>query len=161
MSSDTLSKSTKSKWIPQPQRATILSAVLPGLGQIYNRKYWKLPILYAAGGALYYFYDINNKEYLKNKRLFEEESAKGSSGDKYLKDNYYNKLLDFRKKRDYKIILMGVLYIANVVDAMADAYFASYDISDDLGFIIKPKIFTDPYLSTNSFAYGFTLSLHF
>jgi hypothetical protein len=54
-------KPAKKKWNTVPERATILSAVLPGLGQAYNRKYWKIPIIYATGGVLYYFIILTTK----------------------------------------------------------------------------------------------------
>jgi hypothetical protein len=158
---DTMQATRRHKWIPQPQRATILSAVLPGLGQAYNRKYWKIPILYSAGGALYYYYKINNDAYLENRRNYELEVAKGTEADAALQDKYSREYTKYQKKRDYKVILAGVLYVANIVDAMADAYFATYDISDDLSFKIKPSISSQPYLTMNTISYGFTLSLHF
>jgi hypothetical protein len=158
---DTVSETSNPKWIPQPQRATILSAVLPGLGQAYNRKYWKIPIIYTTGGVLYYLYYINDNKYRTNKHLYEEEGLKESAANTSLKQDYLNKLQDYDRKRTYKLILMGVLYIANVVDAMADAYFVTYDISDNLAFKVTPEIFTETCLTTNRITYGFTLSLHF
>ena len=109
-----------------PQRATILSAVLPGLGQAYNGKYWKIPIIYAAGYGLYYRYDYYDRLYGKAKSAYDEAVA-GSE-----KDQLYNDKEEYRKKRDYSVIFMGILYLANIVDAMTDAYFLEYDMGDDL-----------------------------
>ena len=65
--------------LPSPQRATILSAVLPGLGQAYNRKYWKVPVLYLGGGTLYYFFDKQHEIYIKNKELYDDYVALGDA----------------------------------------------------------------------------------
>jgi len=153
-------KTGKPEWKPDPYRSTILSAVLPGLGQAYNRKYWKIPIIYTAGGVLYYYFDLNNKAYLKNKKDYEEEIL--ISGENSTTANEYrNNYQEYRKKRDYKVILMGILYVANIVDAMADAYFISYDISDDLSFKIRPSLICEPMLAATDFSCGITLSLQF
>ncbi len=146
-------KQPRKKWVPQPERATILSAVLPGLGQAYNRKYWKIPIVYAAGGALYYFYHVNDTAYAYYKELYETTT---SDREKNLLE--YQK---YQKKKEYKLLLIGVLYVANIVDAMADAYFATYDISDELAFKIKPSLMPGPCLTTYDLSYGFTFSLYF
>lgn len=156
-----ISKPPKVKWIPQPERATILSAVLPGLGQVYNRKYWKVPILYAAGGVLYYFYYINDTAFVSNKRLYDEELAKGDLAVKTKLNEYKLEYEKFNKKKEYKLILMGVLYVANIVDAMADAYFASYDISDDLSFKVRPTLITSPSPIAVNFTYGIKMSFYF
>jgi hypothetical protein len=157
--SSSIVRKPKKKWIPQPERATILSAVLPGLGQAYNRKYWKIPIIYAAGGALYYFYYINDTAYTYNRRLYEEETARGDPMNNA--DTYKLNYEEFKKKRDYKLILFGVLYVANIVDAMADAYFATYDISDDLAFKIRPSLMPEPSMSALNFSYGIKFNLYF
>jgi len=75
--------------------------------------------------------------------------------------DYQFEISGIRKKSEYKLMLIGVLYVANVVDAMADAYFATYDISDDLALNIKPSLIPEPCLSPTYFSYGFKLSLHF
>jgi hypothetical protein len=158
---DTTDHSSKPKWTPEPQRATILSAVLPGLGQAYNRKYWKIPILYTGGSVLYYYYYINNESYLENRRLYEEEIAKGTQANTTKKDEYSKNFNEFRKKSQYKLMLIGVLYVANIVDAMADAYFATYDISDELAFKLRPSLSPQPFLSDNTISIGFTFNLNF
>ncbi len=154
-------KPAKKKWTPVPERATILSAVLPGLGQAYNRKYWKIPIIYATGGVLYYYYYINHEEYIYNKEQYLLEKAKGDAKDATAMERYQNIFQEKRKKSEYKLMLIGVLYVANVVDAMADAYFTSYNISDDLSLKIKPSLLPEPCLSSSNFSYGITLSLNF
>jgi hypothetical protein len=160
--SDSTEKKPKKEWNPDPQRATILSAVLPGLGQAYNRKYWKIPIIYTAGGVLYYYYDLNHKAYLENKRYYEEEIAENGGNENSAKANEYrNNYQNYRKKRDYKVILMSMLYVATIVDAMADAYFMSYDISDDLSLKITPSLLPDTYLAVSQFSYGIKLSFQF
>jgi len=154
-------RALKKKWIPQPERATILSAVLPGLGQVYNRKYWKVPIIYATGGVLYYLYFINDTAFVNTKRLYDEEIAKGDLMDVEAKNKYKLNYEEYNKKREYKLILLGVLYVANIVDAMADAYFATYDISDDLAFKIRPTLLPLPNFTSLDLSYGIKLSLYF
>ncbi|MBN1599545.1 MAG: hypothetical protein JW894_14720 [Bacteroidales bacterium] len=138
-----------------PHRATIMSAVLPGLGQAYNNRYWKIPVIYAVGGILYWQYDKQNIEFNKYWRLWNQET------DENLKTQYYNRYSSARKKRDYAVIYMGILYIANIVDAMADAHFYSYDISDDLSMHVEPTVMPVNQFAINDFSYGFILSFSF
>lgn len=130
-----------------PHKATIYSLVLPGLGQAYNRKYWKIPIIYAGFGYLGYSIKTNHTEMKK----FTEAYRYVSNGETYPIDNPYivkypstADLLrgrDFyRRKVELNIIWSAALYLLNVVDAAVDAHFFDYDVSDNLALRIEPAI---------------------
>jgi hypothetical protein len=154
-----------------PHKATIYSAVLPGLGQAYNRKYWKIPIIYSAGLALYYgfgwlgFQDWGWKHYNDYYQIFKEDYQNeyyNPEGDQSLEDYYKKNMSYARKKRDQITIFMGILYFANIVDAMADAYFYEFDISDDLSMKVLPSISSpNPYVAYNDYALGVKLRFNF
>jgi hypothetical protein len=144
-----------------PQKATIYSALLPGLGQAYNHKYWKIPIIYAAGGVIYYFIDDYNSKYKEFKRLYEQEVYKGDAADENNKNYYADGRDYYRKWRDYNIIFMTILYTANIIDAMTDAYFTQFDISDDLTLDVEPAMMNTPMTDRSNFAFGLKLSFRF
>ena len=136
---DTLSKKSHS-----PTRAAIFSAVLPGLGQAYNRKYWKIPIVYAGFGLITYFVLNNTREYKKYKEAY-TYVASGDSG--YIDNDYVGKydeqqLLDgknyYRRNMELSYIIGGLWYILNIIDASVDAHFFDYDISEDLSIRVDP-----------------------
>jgi hypothetical protein len=104
---------------------------------------------------------INDTAFVSNKRLYDEELAKGSLAVKTKLNEYKLEYEKFNKKKEYKLILIGVLYVANIVDAMADAYFASYDISDDLSFKVRPTLITSPSPIAVNFTYGIKMSFYF
>jgi hypothetical protein len=156
-----------------PHRATILSAVLPGLGQAYNGKYWKIPIIYGAGLALYYGFGwmgfdewgfkFFHEQYLYWNELYQTEYYKPpEERDETAKDRYSKNVSIARRGRDRVVIIMGILYVANIVDAMADAHFYTFDISDDLSMKILPSITTpDPYVAFNDYSMGVKLQFKF
>ena len=128
-----------------PHKATIYSAILPGLGQAYNKKYWKIPVIYGLTGVLTYFAVDNNKEYIIYKDAYkwrlDDNSAtvdkfEGIYSDEDLRilKNYY------RRNRDLSFIGMGVVYLLNVVDAAVDAHLFYFDVSDDLSLKVQPGI---------------------
>lgn len=127
-----------------PKKAALFSAILPGLGQAYNKKYWKIPIIYAGVGTLVYFVNLNHKEYKK----FREAYIYVSTGDSSYTDNdYVNKyskeaLLQgrnyYRGNLELTYILSGVLYILNIIDATVDAHLFEYDISGNLSMKLEP-----------------------
>ena len=145
-----------------PLRATILSAVVPGLGQAYNRKYWKIPIIYAAGTGLYLYFDLNNTRFNHWKNLYETEYAKGPDAAQDTINWAINNRDLAARRRGYAVIFMGLLYVANVVDAMVDAYFLSFDVSDNLSLKIEPDLDLIPsQYAFDSFSYGIKLSFNF
>ena len=127
-------------------RAAVYSAVLPGLGQAYNRKFWKIPIIYAGFGVLGYFVVTNNKEF----KLYKEAYIYTANNETYPIDNPYvgrynatqlQEGMDYyRRNRDLSYIIGGVWYIANVLEAYVDAHFFEYDISEDLTFKVSPTV---------------------
>ncbi len=126
-----------------PRKATLYSMVLPGLGQVYNHKYWKVPIIYGAGGAFAYYVGYNQLKYKK----FREARENGTAGSKALIDGrfYEWEILPrgrdfYRRNRDLSVIGLGAIYFLNVVDAMIDASFFYYDVSDDLSLHIQPTL---------------------
>ncbi len=133
-----------------PKKATYL-AIIPGAGQIYNKKYWKLPIIYAAFGTVAYFEVINRKEYIKYKEAYkckvdlgdacENELAKKYSADdlKYIR-NYY--------RRNYQLmfIIGGAVYILQMIDAVVDAHLYYWDVSKDISLRVDPVINMAPGL---------------
>jgi len=137
-----------------PKTAAIRSAVLPGLGQIYNRKYWKLPIVYGALGvtAGVFFYNLTN---YRNTRFAYQAMYKASQPGATLADSadyfkikppleryslqtlkYYRD--GFRRDIDYSILVFMLLWGLNVVDAAVDAHLKAFDVSPDLSLYIKP-----------------------
>lgn len=132
-----------------PRKATIYSAVLPGLGQIYNRKYWKLPIVYGGFATLGYFINFNNERYT----LYRQAYSDIIDNDPYtnshldlkvnpsffkpeniaqLTENLRRAKDGWRRNRDLVVIGTVVFYAVNIIDASVDAHFFNFDISDDL-----------------------------
>lgn len=129
------------------KRATIYSAVLPGLGQAYNKKYWKIPIIYAGFGTLIYFISTNGSDY----RDFREAYNLVASGDTASWENNdlavkYNANLTqleegrnyYRRNLELNYILAVALYILNIVDASVDANLYNFDVSDDISLRFEP-----------------------
>ncbi len=145
--------------IHTPEKAILFSAILPGLGQVYNKKYWKVPIIYGAGTTFVFFtLRWNNKFQKFVDGLYEYENSKESVWiDGRLFD--YNQLTrgrdGFRRWRDLCIAGTAAVYFLNIIDAMIDAHFVYYDISDDLSLRINPVMMDGPAPAT-----AFGLSVH-
>jgi len=132
-----------------PRKATIYSAVLPGLGQIYNRKYWKVPIVYGGFVTLGYFINFNNERYTTYKQAYfdiidNDPNTKSyeelEAYPYYLKQNRISQFKESlrlakdgsRRDRDLVVIGTAVFYALNIIDASVDAHFFNFDISEDL-----------------------------
>lgn len=138
--------------------ATWLSVAFPGLGQIYNRKYWKLPIIYGALGATIYFIIDNNNSYNYYLDGFYQITAT-TENDLFLGVYDERQLIElqniYRKWRDLNIVLAGVAYALTILDAHVDAHLFYYNINDDLTFHWDPSIIQTPGLNT----FGISLKL--
>ena len=144
-----------------PKKATLLSLALPGLGQAYNKKYWKIPLVYAIIGVPLIF----GIEEQKNFKEFKEVYIDMQNGESTKFDGIYSQenvlsLVNFhRKNRDLFFVLTGVAYALNVVDATVDAHLFNFDVSDDLSATLKPSF---QYSSPQRIMIpSFTLSLKF
>ncbi len=140
-----------------PHKAT-LWALLPGGGQIYNKKFWKLPIVYAGFAVTGYFVITNRSEYLKYKDAYscmikEESSYKASvptvvyTCEDPLAEKYSSQDLQtirdyYRRNLELSFIVMGLWYILQMLDATVDAHLYHWDVDDDLKVRIDPVILT-------------------
>jgi hypothetical protein len=125
-----------------PRKATIMSAILPGLGQAYNKKYWKIPIIY-GGFAISGYYLRDN---LQNINRYKEAYIAEIDGDPNTVNNtgfnttQLNTLIDqYTQWRDLSYIALGIIYILNIVDASVDAHLMYFDVSDDISMRITPS----------------------
>jgi hypothetical protein len=129
-----------------PKRATLYSALLPGLGQAYNKKYWKIPIVYAGIGTLAYFITTYHKVYLQAREAYDyvsneyEYPIDNDMVEKYSEADLSEIRDYYRRNTELTWILTGLWYILNIIDANVDAHFFDYDISDDLTIQIQPVI---------------------
>jgi hypothetical protein len=151
-----------------PSRASIYSMILPGLGQAYNKKYWKIPIVYAGFGVFYYFISFNDKEYKAWREAYNHSLSDPDNldppvneyerlyGDKpeILQDqkNYY------RRNRDLTYILSGLWYLLNIVDATVDAHLFSWEIDDKLSLKFEPTLYEPMYGNSLNGGLRFTLN---
>ncbi|MDE6493930.1 MAG: hypothetical protein K2L50_05050 [Bacteroidales bacterium] len=126
-----------------PGMAALCSAVVPGLGQIYNGQWYKTPVLYAGVGVLAYFTKINLDErnvYQKEIRLRTDSTATNFNPD--LTDYSLQEILDLRNYYEQNfeicIIIAGVVYLLNIVDALVYAHLSSFNVSPNLALTIKP-----------------------
>lgn len=129
-----------------PRKAALYSAVLPGLGQAYNREYWKIPLVYAALGTCTYFFIDNMKNYRSYRDAYRirmdgnpdthdkyEGTYKNPASLKTLRDYY-------RQNLDYTVLFFVLAYGLNIVDATVFAHLKSFDMSNDLSIRISPTM---------------------
>ena len=117
-----------------PSKAAFYSAVFPGLGQVYNKKYWKLPLVYGALGTTIYFYMSNNKKYHLYRDAYKRRLEGFTDDDYTYLDN--SRLISaqkfYQKNRDLSALLTGLFYVLNIVDANVDAHLMQFNVNDDL-----------------------------
>lgn len=144
-----------------PKKAAIFSAVVPGLGQIYNHKYWKVPLVYAGLGASIYFIVDNNRQYqsYRTEYIYRlNNPGFGQNGDLInYSDSQLRTLADqYRRYRDLTVIACAAVYALQIIDATVDAYLWRFDTSDNLSFHFRPTL-----LNTTQLTPGFRFLLKF
>ncbi|MGB3152575.1 MAG: DUF5683 domain-containing protein [Maribacter sp.] len=170
---DSLFKKQKTINPLAPSKAAFFSAVLPGLGQIYNKRYWKVPIVYGAIGGSIYAYTWNNDNYQRFRTAFKRRRA-GFTDDEFFDINGDNLATDppdldsgdlenqqerFQRDRDLWLVVTIGLYALNIIDANVDAHLKQFNIDDDLSFDFQP--FLDLNEVTNDPTYGMALTIKF
>lgn len=146
----------------KPKRAWWYSAILPGMGQVYNGKAWKVPIIYTVFLGAFYMIDDNNFKYQVFKDAYKNYATDGPPvwqpeiSEAQLKDrkNY------FRRNRDLSIIVGGLMYLMNILDASVDANLMDFDISDDISMSVQPGIEPLKTQPQNTFGLKFVLTLN-
>lgn len=163
----------KKQWIPNSGKATWYALVIPGGGQIYNRKYWKLPIIYGGFAGCAYALSWNNKMYKDYSQAYMDIMDGDPSTKSYLdllppNSSYTESQLQtvlkkrkdtYRRYRDLSIFAFIGVYLISVIDAYVDAELSNFDITPDLSMRVEPTIINDRYKSGNSV--GVQCSLRF
>ncbi len=155
-------------WLPDPKKSLWYAFIFPGLGQIYNRSYWKLPIVY--GGTIGFVYGItwNNRYYQEYSRAYRDVMGSNPTGRSY--DNllppgtdptsdYAKNLLKsqhntYRRYRDLCIVGAVAFYALTIVEAYVDAQLADFDISPDLSMHVRPTVFLTENNQNPNFGVG-------
>lgn len=142
-----------------PAKAAFYSAVLPGLGQAYNKRYWKIPIVYGALITPLYYYSINAKAYKRYRTAFKERAA-GKEDEFY--NTFSNQSLEnaqqiLRRNRDTSLLTFVGLYALQILEASIDAHLLQFNISDKITF--DPKLMRDNVSKDNYV--GLSLNLKF
>lgn len=145
-----------------PAKAAFYSAVVPGLGQIYNKSYWKVPFVYAAIGTPVYFYIRNSKQYdrylsaykRRQQGYTDDEFYSNDSSKPHLNVDALRRGIQFyRRNKELSILVSIGLYALTVIEANVDAHLKQFNVDERL--TIEPFIYTDPL--TNS-QFGLTLT---
>ena len=129
-----------------PKVATFRSAVLPGWGQAYNKKYWKIPIIYGALGTTAGIFIFNLNTYKKLKQAIVYRSDTNTANDALVDPKFINLSTEsirsyrnsYRQNIDYSVLFFLVFWGLNIVDATVDAHLKSFDVSDNISFKFKP-----------------------
>jgi len=176
----------KKSRVVSPIKATMLAAALPGMGQVYNRKYWKIPVVYAGFGALGYSIVFNTQNFnkyltgfqdltddipetnsyvdlLKGTSYTPEQIDKSLGSDEYdpqlaawVEDQLKNAVYYYRRYRDLSYIGVALWYIISIVDANVDASLSDFDVGDNLSINIEPVALHT--MNGNGFGVGIKLT---
>lgn len=142
-----------------PRKASLYSAILPGLGQAYNKKYWKVPIVYGGFFALGYTVDFYHENYTRfRQNLFAQiDDNPETINTTGFTEQQLRRLIDrSRRERDFYMILTGVLYLLQIAEAHINAHLKEFDLNPDL------KVQVDPVVNYNEgFSSGVSLKLKF
>jgi hypothetical protein len=178
---DTINKSTDSIYFDQkaeeaelikmyatrydPRLAGLYSAAIPGLGQAYNKKYWKIPLIYGAFYGIYYAVNLYENDYQSHRKELLEFLADDTIDpnvdltpiSNLNQEQIRNRVNRSRRERDYYIIIGCVLYMLNIADAHIDAHLKEFDLNEKLKLSVDPSL-SRSFNSTNA---GLSLTLHF
>ena len=137
---------SETRFNPDPARSAMYSAVLPGMGQIYNRKYWKVPIVYAGFAGIGWYMNFTNEEFVRYRNALDFRiDGNPQTVDEFIDDpRYTEEVLTrfkdyYRRQRDLTFILTAVFYALNIIDATVDAHLIDFDVSEDLGLKVGPS----------------------
>jgi hypothetical protein len=134
-------------WQPIPKKAGLYAALLPGLGQAYNRQYWKIPIVYVGLGVAGYFVVRNTTEYNKLRKAYIGRISSNYPTDEYIKvysTEQLRQLQDDQSRTVNMTILFSSLgYLVQVLDAITSAHLRNFDISRDISLRMQPVV--SPY----------------
>jgi hypothetical protein len=143
-----------------PRRASLYSAVFPGGGQIYNKKYWKLPIVYGGFIALGMTVDFYNDLYQDYRSqlftLLDDPTYRPPSGAS--ESQLRSAIDDARRERDFWMVMTGVLYLLQIAEAHIDAHLKEFALNPNLQVSIKPM--AEPSLPGGVYQTGLTLTIH-
>ena len=125
-----------------PHKASIYSAIMPGAGQVYNKKYWKIPIVYAALGSTIYFTYDNGQKYKQYRDAFlVRKEGKIDEYDGVYSDSQLITIMGYyERNKELSIIMTVAVYILNIVDASVDAHLFDFDVSEELTMNTTPKL---------------------
>ncbi len=147
-----------------PKYAVVRSAIIPGWGQITNKRYWKLPLVYGALGTTTYIFFRNVKQFKEADRAYKNAIDNDTGNDNLIPEPYFtvrsrpdvirNFRNQVRQNVDYSVLFFIAFWGLNVVDAAVDAHLKTFDVSDDLSLQIRPGY--SPIANTN----GVSLILH-
>jgi len=144
-----------------PAKAAFYSAVLPGLGQLHNKHYWKIPVIYASMGAGIYYYSWQNKQYNRYRDAYKRRLA-GFTDDEFIVKSVTDAtLIDaqrfHKKNKDLAILVTALVYILNIVEANVSAHLAQFNVNENLTF--NPNFYQDEF--TYKPKLGVTLNYQF
>ena len=164
-------------WRPDPEKATWLALIIPGGGQIYNRKYWKLPIVYGGFVGCLYAYNWNGQMYKDYRQAYLDimdsdpntDSYKDffrpgynfEANEEYIKELFKKRKDRYRRWRDLSVFATIAVYAISVIDAYVDAQLASFDITEDINLSIEPQMIRGAGFSPENNYYGFNCNITF
>jgi hypothetical protein len=155
--------STDSIAVHSPKRAAVLSAVLPGAGQFYNKKYWKIGVIAAGTGGLIYSYQFNQRYFrlYKNELIIREQKSGTPDPEleRYTNDNLSELQSFYRRNRDLTVIGFALLYTLNILDATVDAHLFDFDMNESLSMSVRPTMHFVP--GSDVLARGVSLQFSF
>ncbi|MBO7602029.1 MAG: hypothetical protein J6S94_03245 [Bacteroidaceae bacterium] len=168
------------QWIPNPTKATWMALVFPGGGQIYNKKYWKLPIFYAGFAGCAYALTWNNRMYKDYSAAYKDavnnnwkaKSITELIPARYLERTSASQVTDllkrrkdtYRRYRDISVFAFIAVYALSVIDAYVDAELSNFDISPDLSMRVEPAVIDNQWSAKGGLgnqSVGVQCSLHF
>jgi hypothetical protein len=143
---DLLHEESGAVFMPDPRKAAMYAAVLPGLGQIYNRRYWKVPIVYAGFAGLAWYTMFTHEEFVRYRNALDFRlDGNPETIDEFASDfRYTNDVLTrfkdhYRRQRDRTVVWTALFYALTIIDATVDAHLFEFDVGDDLGMSLGPS----------------------
>lgn len=140
---DSVAKTAKPRVIDPlaPSKAAFYSAIVPGLGQVYNKKYWKVPLVYGGMGLSLYYYGWNNTKYHEYRDAYKSKLAgrevtgelAGIDADRLIRGQRFH-----QKNRDLSLLITAGIYLLNIIDANVDAHLMQFNVDENL--TLRPQL---------------------